>query len=107
VAATVDHEVSDVFEKYWDHLEHLDQDPDFQKESEVTQFRMTLFSEGLSKMAAQVTFELRPSAEARDKDVLAAEHAAISRLRRIQDRLGCWAEHRSSVGAGSGGLAPG
>jgi hypothetical protein len=36
-------EVSHVFEKYWDHVACLDRHLDFQKESEVTQFCMTLF----------------------------------------------------------------
>jgi hypothetical protein len=66
---------------------------------------MTLFSRRLSGIAG--TFELRPSAEAKEEDVLVAEHAAISRLRQIQDGLDYWEEHWSSVVTGSGGPPPG
>jgi hypothetical protein len=58
-------------------------------------------------MAAQGAFELRPSAEAEEEDVLVAEHAAISRLRPIQDGFDYWEEHWSSAATGLGGLAPG
>jgi hypothetical protein len=70
-----------------DYLACLDQHPDFASESEFTQYCMTLFSRGLSGIASQGTFELRPSSEAKDEDVLVAEHAAITRLRPIQDGL--------------------
>jgi hypothetical protein len=98
-------DVSDVFEKYWNHLTCLDRHPDFAAESEITQFCMTLFSEGLAKMDAHFLV-LHPSAEAHDKDVLVAEHAAASRLRPIQNGLDCWEEHRSSADTGLGGPAP-
>jgi hypothetical protein len=58
-------------------------------------------------MAAQGKFELRASAEAKEEDVLIAEHAAVSRLRPIQERLDYWEEHRSSVHTGLSGSAPG
>jgi hypothetical protein len=83
-------EFSHVFEKYWDYLGCLDQHPDFESESLYSQYCMTLFSRELSGMATQGTFELRSSAEAKEGDVLAAEHAAVSRLRPIQDGLGYW-----------------
>jgi hypothetical protein len=51
--------------------------------------------------------ELRPSAEAKEEDVLVAEHAAISRLRPIQDGLDYWEEDRSSAATASGVPAPG
>jgi hypothetical protein len=57
-------EFSRVFEKYWDYLACLDQRLDFANESEYTRYCMTLFSHGLSGMADQGIFELRPSAEA-------------------------------------------
>jgi hypothetical protein len=100
-------EFSHVFEKYWDCLACLDQHPDFKNDPEYTQYCMTLFSRGLSGMAAQGTFELRPSTEAKEEDVLVPEHAAVSRLCPIQDGLDYWEERRSSAGTGSGGPAPG
>jgi hypothetical protein len=51
---------------------------------------MTLFSQGSSGMAEQGILELRPSAEVKEEDVTIAEHAAVSRLRSIQDCLGYW-----------------
>jgi hypothetical protein len=81
-----------VFEKYWDYLACLGQHPDFANESEYTREGMTLVSQGLSRMASQGTFELRPSSEAKDGDVLVAEHAATSRLRArlSSDRVLTW-----------------
>jgi hypothetical protein len=43
---------------------------------------------------------LHPSAEACDKDVLVAEHAAVSRLRAIQDDLDSWKEHGRCAATG-------
>jgi hypothetical protein len=51
-------------------------------------------------MAPKGTFELRPCAEAKDEEVLVAEHAEISRLRPIQDGLDCWEEHGGCAGTG-------
>jgi hypothetical protein len=96
-----------VFEKYWDNLACLDQHPDFPNESEYTRYCMTLFAQGLSGIAAQGAFELRPSAEAKEEDVLTSEHAAVSRLRPIQDGLDYWGEYWRSAVTGSGGPAPG
>jgi hypothetical protein len=49
-------------------------------------------------MAYEDSFEPRPAAEAKQEDVEIAEHAAVYRLRPIQDVLDYWKEHRSSVG---------
>jgi hypothetical protein len=95
-----------VFEKYWDFLPCLNQYPDFAAESEYTRRSMMLFSRGMSWMA-HGTFELRPSAEAPDKAVLVAEHAAVSRLRPIQDGPDCWEEHWRCAATGLGGQALG
>jgi hypothetical protein len=94
---------SHVFDKYWDHLSCLDQHPDFASESEYTRHRMTLFSQGISAMASQGTFELRPSAEALLKDVLVTEHSAVSRFRPTQDGPDCWEEHRRHADTGQPG----
>jgi hypothetical protein len=58
---------------------------------------MTIFSRVLPRMVAQCTFELRPSAEWKEEDVLVAEHAAVSRLRPIQGSLDYWEEHGRSA----------
>jgi hypothetical protein len=52
-------------------------------------------------------FESRPSADGKQEDVEISEHAAISRLRPIQDGLDYWQEHRSSAAADSSDPAPG
>jgi hypothetical protein len=57
-------------------------------------------------MADQRTFELRPSAEAKEEDVLTAEQAAVSRLRPIQDGLDYWEEYGRCAAAVLGGPAP-
>jgi hypothetical protein len=57
--------------------------------------------------SAQGTFEWRPSAEAKDGDVLVAEHAAVSQLRPIQDGPDNLGEHWGSATTASGGRAPG
>jgi hypothetical protein len=100
-------EFSHVFEKYWDHLAGLDRHPDFERESEYPRYCMTLFSRGLSGLVAQGIFELRPSAEAKEEDIMVAEHAATSRSRLIQDGLDYWEEHRSSGDTGVGVPGPG
>jgi hypothetical protein len=63
--------------------------------------------QGISALAdqgtfGQGTFELRPSAEAKEGDVLVAEQAAVSRLRPIQDGLDYWGEHWMSAVTVSG-----
>jgi hypothetical protein len=93
--------------EYWDYLACLDRHPDFKSDSEYAQDCTTLFSRGLCGMAAQGTFELRPSAEAKERDARVAAHPAVSRLLPIQDGLDYWEEHRSSAGTGLGGPAPG
>jgi hypothetical protein len=85
----------------------LDQHPDVANESGYTRYCMTLFSEGLSGMVAQGTFELRPSAEAKEENVTIAEHAAVSRLCPIEDGLDYWGEPLRSAATGLGGPAPG
>jgi hypothetical protein len=57
-------------------------------------------------MAAQGTFELRASAEAKEQDVTIGEHATVTRLRPVQDGLGYWGEHWSSAATGLDGPAP-
>jgi hypothetical protein len=44
-------------------------------------------------MATSDAFERGPVADALEKDVLVSEHAAVSRLRPIQDGLDDWEEH--------------
>jgi hypothetical protein len=68
---------------------------------------MLLFSQALSAMAYQDSFEPKPMAEANQKDIEVTENAAISRLRPIQDGFAYWEEHRSSASTVSGDLAPG
>jgi hypothetical protein len=68
---------------------------------------MMLFSQALSGMAYQDSFEPRPAEEALQKDIETSEGAAISRLRQIQDGLDDWKKHRTSADTGSGGSAPG
>jgi hypothetical protein len=68
--------------------------------------RLQAAPESIQITPAQGLFELRPSAEAKEEDMVIAEGAAVSRLRRIKDGPGCWEEHRSSAGTGSGGLVP-
>jgi hypothetical protein len=65
-------EFSHVFEKRWDYLDCLDQHQNFAQESEYAQECMSLFSQGLSQMDAQ-SLRIRPSAEAKDEDVLFAD----------------------------------
>jgi hypothetical protein len=93
-------EFSHAFEKYWGHLNCLDRHPGLAHESEYTRQCMTFFSQGISAMASQGTFELRPSAEAPEKAVPVAEHAAISQLRPIQDGPDCWEERRRCAATG-------
>jgi hypothetical protein len=95
-----------VFKKYWDFLSCLNQHPGFHQKSRYAQYCMNLFSQGLSGMDAQGTFELRPSAEAKEEDVLIPERAAVSRLRPIQDGLDYWEEHGRCAVTESGGSAP-
>jgi hypothetical protein len=94
------------FERYWDYLACLDQHPDFKSEVKHTQYCMMFFSQGLSAMAAQGTFELRSSAEAKEDDVETVEHAAVSRLRPIQNGLDYCEEHGRSDVTVLGGPAP-
>jgi hypothetical protein len=53
-----------VFEKYWDHLGCLSEHPDYGNESEYARYCMTLFSRGLSGMAAQGKLHLLDQAAA-------------------------------------------
>jgi lipopolysaccharide biosynthesis protein len=73
---------SHVFEKYWDYLPCLDQYPDFASESQYTQYHMKVFYQVISVMDHP--------AEAKKTDIEISEHAAISRLRPIQDGLYYW-----------------
>jgi hypothetical protein len=90
-------EQSRVFEKYWNHLENLEEHPVFCHGSEFAQGCMKHFSSAISKLDL-ADFTPRVSAEAKDKDAHIAEEAAISRLRQIQDSSDMWALHRSSAG---------
>jgi hypothetical protein len=99
---------SHLFGKYWDYLPCLDKHPDFSSESEYTQRHMPLFSQGLSAKSHEYDqWGPKPAAWASEHDSKAAEEAAFSRLRPIQDGPDQWEGHRSSPVTGSGGFAPG
>jgi hypothetical protein len=93
VALPAEH--SNVFEKYWDHLENHEDHPEFSQESAFTQGYMKHFSSALSKLAL-TDFTPRVSAEAKQSDLEIAEDAAVSRLRSMQDGPDMWELHRSS-----------
>jgi hypothetical protein len=89
-------EHSHIFEKYWDHLENLEGHPEFSQESEFTQGCMKYFSSALPRLNV-ADFTPRVSAEAKQSDLEAAEDAAVSRLRPIQDGPDMWELHRGSA----------
>jgi hypothetical protein len=97
---------SHVFEKYWDYLPNLSEHSDFTSESQYCQEQMTRFSGSLSTMDLS-DFQPSPVAEAKQSDLEAAQDAAISRLRPIQDGLDLWGIHMSSGVTGLGAPAPG
>jgi hypothetical protein len=89
-------EQSHVFEKYWDHLENLEEHPEFCHESEFTQGCMRRFSSALSRLDF-TDFTPRASAEAKQSDLRTVEDMAISRLRPTQDGPDMRVLHRSSA----------
>jgi hypothetical protein len=73
-------------QKYWDYLPCLDRHALFSQESPYTQQQMCLFSLGFSQMPNHADCDIRPDADATQKEQDIAHDAAVSRLRPIQDR---------------------
>jgi hypothetical protein len=97
---------SHVFEKYWQHLENLEEHPGFSLESSFTQACMKRFSVALSELDCS-DFAPLVSSEAKHSQVVTAEEAAISRLLPVQDGYDFWEMCRSSTVTGLGAPAPG
>jgi hypothetical protein len=98
-------EDSQVFEKYWDYLEDLEEHPEFSQELSFTHGCMKHFSSALSRLDL-ADFAPGISAEAKQSDLEAAEAAAVSRLHPIQDGPDIWEMHRRSAVTESSVSAP-
>jgi hypothetical protein len=77
-------EASHIFEKYWNHLTCLNDDPDVASESPYCQEHMIKFSKALAAMRHK-SLTPRSTMEAKQPDPVIAEDAALSRLRPIPD----------------------
>jgi hypothetical protein len=76
-------EASHVFEKYWNHLPCLDQDPDFDSETPHCQQQMIKFSQALAEMDPD-SFVPRSAAEAKESDLRIAEDLCFRECYRLK-----------------------
>jgi hypothetical protein len=98
---------SHVFEKYWDHLDDPKSHPEWSQESDFIQECMAQYSAAMGQMNTE-DFTPLVDPETKQRRLIIAQEAAVSRLCPIQDAYDFWNLNggRSSQVTASGGPAP-
>jgi hypothetical protein len=89
---------SHIMEKYWSHIFDLPSHPDFVTESEISNKRMTIFSQALRSFKRTKNWQPQVDAEAPEKGLRIAQEAAVSRVHLIADGPNQWEVCRGRTG---------